>query len=128
MSTEIDGSTKGLSNPMEVYLPSQKFGEVLAFGYLTKRGPRVTIVVRSGAKAIFHETPSAPEWTRRLRGKLIIEGVWVPVGTTYYRQERNYEFRSLSTASCALRGDSSDGRREWRFVHNHQPVGWALER
>lgn len=105
----------------DVYLETgPNGGDVRAFGRRTERG---TIIVDEGARARYDETEAVPSHTQELRRRLIIEGIWVPVHEMWYRQVRDYEFETLSSAACALRGSSVDGHRAWKFLSNGEPVG-----
>lgn len=98
----------------DVYLQTgTNAGGAFAFGRLTERR---TIVVEEGACARYNEVPSAPPWTRDLRSKLIVEGIWVPRERLCYRQVRDYEYQSLSSASNALMGGMTDGYKEWLCI------------
>ncbi len=98
----------------DVYLQTgPNAGGGFAFGRLTERG---TIIVEEGACARYDEVPSAPSWTRELRRKLIVEGIWVPRERLCYRQVQDHEYRSLSSASNALMGGMTAGPKEWHCI------------
>ena len=104
----------------DVYLhTSPNAGSVFAFGTLTERG---TIIVYEGACARYDEVPSVPPWTQKLRHDLMIEGIWVPVRRACYRQVRDYEYKSLSSASNALMGSMTRGPMAWRCVSHNKPL------
>ena len=123
MPTGNDGQTRDRRNARDVYLhvgPMLTEKGVSAFGQLTDSK---AIVVLEGARAAFDETESTPTWTQELRRRLIVESIWVPVGKVCYRQVRDYEYASVSSASNALMGSMTNGHQAWRFLSSREPIG-----
>ena len=117
------GTSGDRHNARSVYLKGAKTGTtfgVFAFGELTDSGK---IVVHEGAVAAYEEQGSIPLHSRDLRRRLLVEGVWVPVGTSFYRQTRHCKFDSVSSAANALLGGSENGHRRWRFLSTGEPIG-----
>jgi len=82
---------------------------VEATGYESTDG----FTVKEGSLAAALEVPSAHEYVRKLRTKLIDSGVLMPEGGRL-RFTQDYAFNSPSTAAAVVLGRSSNGRVMWR--------------
>jgi hypothetical protein len=82
---------------------------IVARGYETATG----FVVRQGSKAVKEQVPSIHAHLSELRTALVKRGVLVDRGP-HYEMTEDYVFSSPSTASGAMLGRSSNGRREWK--------------
>jgi hypothetical protein len=93
--------------------------------HLEKRGIKATMdiidgrfVVREGSQAKKVANPSMEERYRKIRARLVEEGVLVEAGEDHYVFTRDYAFDSASTSASVVNGAQTAGPRAWYDENN----------